>query len=171
MKRVLWFGLVVWLLVVGCGGRPAPGLDAYVLTRDDLPQGFRRTVVERSVQYLQLLIPEQARPGLVDGRAVGFESDGRAAAIRSLMFAYEDEQKAAAAFNTLLPGEPVQALPELGPEVYLHETAGPQEEILVTFRKGRVVGSVSVYSESEAMRSPRDLAVELARLMLARMAD
>jgi hypothetical protein len=117
------------------------------------------------------LIPEQARPGLVDGRAVGFESHEGAGAIRSLVFAYEDEQKAAAAFNTLLPGEPVQALPELGTEVYLHETAGPQEEALVAFRKGNVVGSVSVYSESDAIRSPRELAVELARLMLGRMGD
>jgi hypothetical protein len=107
----------------------------------------------------------------VDGHAIGFESDASAGAIRSLIFVYEGEMEAAAAFNALQPAEPAQALPELGTEVYLHEPAGSQKESVVTFRKENMVGSISVRLVSDAMRGPQEIGVELARLTLRWMGD
>ncbi|MFC2031538.1 hypothetical protein ACFLWA_12530 [Chloroflexota bacterium] len=172
MKHWLWILLVI-VLLVGCGPTlpPAtPALEDYALVAGDLPEGYRQTVEENSLQYLKLLVPEEARVGLTEASAVGFEIGPGAGTIRSLLYAYESETDAVAAFNTLQPSDNVQALPELGPEVYLHEPTGLQPETVVTFRAGNVVGSVSASGQlSEGLADPRQLTAQLAAVILERL--
>ena len=170
MKRSLWIGLVL-LLLVGCGGQTAPGLERHALVVGDLPQGFYTTVKEHSLRYLQLLIREEARPGLVEAYAAGFDTGPGADTVRSLLFAYGNEMEASAAFNSLQPGAHVQALPALGTEVYLYEPAGSQGETVVTFRNANIVGSLSVQLVSEGLGDPRALATQLAGLILERLRE
>lgn len=170
MKRPLWIGLI-FLLLMGCGGQTAPGLEGYALVVGDLPQGFNPTLEEHSLRYLQLLIREEARPGLVEAYAVGFDTGPGADTVRTLLFAYGNEMEAAAAFNNLQPGDHVQALPALGTEVYLYEPAGSQGETVVTFRNANIVGSLSVQLVSEGLGDPRALAAQLAGLILERLRE